>query len=203
MSIFLVRHGVTDWNQANRVQGHTDIGLNSHGLRQVAELEGAFRHLQVDHLFSSDLVRCQQTAAPILAATQAPIKYSELLRERSFGHWEGDSYDDIHRKMREAGAKLGLDEFFVRAEGGESLKDVWDRLDPIVEEIASTPGNLCVVSHGGVCAILLSRLVQGTYDTPKSFRFENASVTQLERRPNGAWRLVRFCDVSHLDGLEN
>jgi len=198
LSIYIVRHGVTDWNLNSRAQGHTDISLNAQGVSQVSTLCEAFQGIALARILCSDLTRCRETAAPIHSATGAPVQYLKQLRERSFGEWEGDLYGAIHKKLKSAAERIGQDEFFARPDGGESMKDVWDRIDPIFEMLASSPDDTCVVTHGGVCAILLTRFLQGTYSTPKSFRFENASITQLEARPDGAWRLVRFCDVSHL-----
>ena len=57
---------------------------------------------------------------------------------------------------------------------------------------------MVVVSHGGASALLLAQIVQGTIDVSRAFRFANAGVTELNRRDDGTFYIVRYNDTTHL-----
>ena len=81
MKLILVRHGETDWNQAQRFQGQADTALNTTGRRQAAALVEALRQAAVDVILASDLQRAQETAHPI-AAVLWPIQCAPLVMYR-------------------------------------------------------------------------------------------------------------------------
>jgi broad specificity phosphatase PhoE len=120
------------------------------------------------------------------------------LRERSFGQWEGLSFVEVGAKMSEEAALSGVSAQSIRPPGGESFEDVWNRLDTVVDEIARTEDTITIVSHGGTLSLLLARLVKGTLDSSKAFRFANTGITELERRSDGLFVMTRYSDTSHL-----
>jgi|GEM_PF-2993232 len=86
----------------------------------------------------------------------------------------------------------------IRPDGGESLRDVWHRLAKFQKSLDKIRDSAVVVSHGGTLGLLLARLLRGSVQTARGFRFENASVTEVIRRPDGTWQLLRYADTSHL-----
>lgn len=198
MRLFIVRHGQTSWNVLGRAQGHTDIGLNETGRDQANQVAQQFTDTGIGGLLSSDLSRAIDTARPISEVSGVPIIVRKELRERKFGEWEGKNFAEYTQWVQEIARKENLPVTEIRPEGGESFQDVWRRLDPIVAEIDGTSQNLAVVSHGGTCSMLLAKLLLGTVETSRSFRFKNATVTELNRRVDGYYQLVRYADDSHL-----
>lgn len=86
----------------------------------------------------------------------------------------------------------------VRAPGGgESFADLWDRLDAIVADLWDERQNAVVITHGGTCAVLLARLLQGSLSTRQSFRLANGSITELSRQFD-FFRISRYNDTRHL-----
>ena len=71
-TVFLVRHGATDWNIYKRAQGHADIELNAEGHRHAVSSAQELSHLEIGAVYSSDLKRAIATATPI--ATPARIQ---------------------------------------------------------------------------------------------------------------------------------
>ncbi|MBL8049134.1 MAG: histidine phosphatase family protein [Chthonomonas sp.] len=198
MQVYLIRHGQTEWNRLGKAQGHTDIDLDETGQRQVSELETAFAGRPLGQVWSSDLVRATSTAAALTRATGAALTTDAALRERAFGEWEGFAYNDVHTRLREASAEVDISEFHARPPGGESVLDVWHRVESIVARLREAEQPIAIVSHGGVCAQLLAQLLRGTMESTRSFRFENTAITELVRRPDGFFRLVRFGCTAHL-----
>ena len=192
MRVFLVRHGQTEWNITNRAQGHVDIALNETGQFQAKALGQLLVSLDIKRILTSDLVRCQQSIAPYLAKVPLQAELRVDLRERTFGTMEGQNYSDLHAWMREEAHRLGVPDWEVRPTEGESMADVWNRLDSVEKTIRDETQTVLVVSHGGALAQLLAKLIKGTAETPRSFRFSNCGVTTLARRPNGSFLLERF-----------
>ena len=62
MIFYLVRHGETDWNARQIVQGTTDIPLNERGLEQAARARELMKNIPLDVIYSSPLVRAFRTA---------------------------------------------------------------------------------------------------------------------------------------------
>lgn len=202
MRLYLVRHGQTSWNAAGRAQGHTDIELDETGLLQADRLEAAFRHIHVERVISSDLIRAKRTAQAIVNASGAAFEQRVDLRERGFGNWEGDSFTAVGVRMEHLSREQGIGRHEVRPPGGESFSDVWHRLQRVTEEIFTLREDTAIVSHGGTCSLLLAQLLKGTVETSRGFRFANTGITELHRRPEGLFLMVRYNDSRHLEGME-
>jgi probable phosphoglycerate mutase len=107
-TIYLIRHGETEWNLAGRWQGHADVPLNELGARQ-AQLVGrrlAREGARFDAIYSSDLARAFQTAWEIGAAVKVPVQLLPPLREIDLGAWSGRTYDEIKQLFPEEVAQV-------------------------------------------------------------------------------------------------
>jgi broad specificity phosphatase PhoE len=204
--LFLVRHGQTTWNVAGRAQGQAEVPLDETGraqaLRVAEHLASALGPYRPSALWSSDLGRCSETMAPIARATELVASFHRELRERTFGEWEGEPLADIRLRLEALALASGAPLMTLRPPGGESHADVWQRVAPTIERVratfASGVRSIVLVSHGGFASTMLARMLSGSIDTARSFRLRNASVTEIEARPDGMFQLIRFDDVSHL-----
>ncbi len=201
MRLYLVRHGQTAWNSTNRAQGHTDIDLDETGLEQAALLGEELKGTDIQRILASDLARCIQTVAPFADASGLAIETRKDLRERTFGKMEGSDFSKLHSWMRSEAQRLGIPDWQVRPPGGESMEDVWHRLAVVDEAVRAETADTLVVSHGGALAQFLSRLLLGSHETPRSFRFSNCGITVLAKRPDGAFLLEDFNKTRHLEAL--
>jgi len=199
MQLFLVRHGQTEWNQAGRAQGHTDIPLDETGIAQADALARDWRFGPVDRVLSSDLQRSLATAQRLAESLGRTVEVDPRLRETSFGEWEGENYRTVRQRLLELAQSLDLDEWTVHAPGGESRLQVWDRLGAVAEYFATLKGSVVVVGHGGALTLLLARLLDGNPGTARSLVFSNTGITELRARTDGGWRMVRYNDMAHWD----
>ncbi len=187
--MYLVRHGQTAWNVEKRAQGHTNIPLDEVGLAQAEGVGRAFSGTSVGLVLASDLLRAHQTALAISPS----VSVDPLLREQGFGEWEGEEYLEVRRRFIAAG-----DHSEVTPPGGESKRDVWNRLESVHQRLSETLFDTAVVSHGGTSSMLCARLLGGDVGMAASFKFSNGGVTEFERMADGRFRLIRYDDVSHL-----
>ncbi len=198
MRVYLVRHGQTAWNVGLKAQGHTDEPLDEVGLEQARRLGEAFARTQIAEVWSSDLSRAARTAEQVASATGAKLKLLPDLRERGFGEWEGQPFPLLRSFIESAQEVTGLPSHEVTPPGGESLLNVWHRLENVAKALQQMHDPVVVVSHGGTTGLLLTKLIAGQIETARAFRFGNASLTELERRLDGGFSLIRFNDVRHL-----
>lgn len=88
-AFYFLRHGETDWNVQGRMQGHTDIPLNTTGEAQAIRAAQALMGLGITRIISSPLQRAHRTATVAATALQVPLTLDESLKERTFGSFEG------------------------------------------------------------------------------------------------------------------
>lgn len=190
--LILVRHGETALNAA-RVLQPADTPLSDRGLRQAERLAERLARLGVAHVLCSDLLRARMTAGAAIRATGAPADYSALLAERNFGDLRGTPYTELTADVFARG---------YEPPGGESEAAFDERVDRawryILAGLASTPGNLLVVTHGLVCRSLVGRFLKMPVGREPPVRFGNASVTLVGRVPPYAVELLDC--VAHLSG---
>ncbi|MFA6449260.1 MAG: histidine phosphatase family protein [bacterium] len=186
--IILTRHGETDWNAGNRIQGHTDIDLNATGIAQAEALGERLSRESIDVIYSSDLTRAERTAEP--ARRRMPdvefIKTTEL-RERNWGALEGLRRDEIMADYPRDAEALRSGDADYAPEGGESKIQVRARVEMFLDSlIAAHPGKtVLVVTHGGICAMIL-RCVLGIDMLRRiPFRVDNCSMTVIDCYEDG------------------
>ena len=147
MKLFIVRHGVTDYNLAHLLQGRTDIPLNNIGKKQAIELGEELGDLPIDMIYTSPLVRAKETA--FLLHLPCSIRIDERLIERDLGIFEGTSQRDYNKR------KYGKYSKKERMDGVEPLCEIWDRLDSFFQELKQKPyETVLIVTHGGVIQVI-------------------------------------------------
>lgn len=162
--LYYVRHGETDWNIEQRLQGHRDTALNARGRRQAAycgELLGEILardgHAPADCAYvSSPLVRARATMELVRANLDlAPHAYAvdDRLIEISFGAWEGMTLAEIEAHSPNAVAERERDKWGFAPPGGESYRDVTSRVGAWYATVAR---DTVVAAHGGVARGLIA-----------------------------------------------
>lgn len=166
-TFYVVRHGKTEWNNKGLVQGHKDSHLTTEGEEQAHELKDEFSDIQFDLAFSSDLLRAKRTAEIIALEKKLAITATELLRERSFGKYEGKHYSALSEFDRLCET---LDEgmkYSYKYEDIESDEEMLTRFITFLRETAIThPGKtILIVTHGNMMYEFLVKVGFGTHKT--------------------------------------
>ena len=184
--LFLLRHGITDWNRQRRFQGQTDIPLAAEGLAQAHRLGLRFVGEDLAAVYSSDLSRAWQTAQPVAAACACPLIAERGLRERAFGVFEGLTHDAIVSDHgRDYQRWRARDWDFAISGGGESLRQLHARVLEAMSRLAQAhpAQSIALVTHGGVldCAY---RIAGGLpLLDPQRPRLMNAAINVVSYRP--------------------
>lgn len=180
-TIYLVRHGKTDWNKQGIIQGHTDIPLNDEGEKEARELARELNKIKFDEFFSSDLLRAKRTAEIIATEHKLAVKTTKALRERHFAHLEGKP-SKLLTEIGKTISKLEESKRFSYKSHPlvESDAELMSRFLTFLREVAvSSPGkNILVVTHGGVIRVFLILLGHLTHGS--DVRIGNLSYLKLE-----------------------
>ena len=183
MRLYLVRHGETDWNIENKIQGRTDTELNEKGRQQAQELAGVLeKGYRIRRIYTSRQKRAAQTAEIIGKRLGIEPRVRDGLEEINLGKWEGYTW----RQVKELFPK----EYFIwhgnrRYETppmGESYQQLLDRLLPTLADLMEkNGGNVLAVTHSAVIMTLLSFV----YDTPfedmaKNYKTGNTGIVEIE-----------------------
>ncbi|CAM2959315.1 histidine phosphatase family protein [Skermania piniformis] len=195
--LVLLRHGQTEWNAADRMQGQSDTDLTDLGRTQAKEAARLLASLEPLAIVSSDLRRAVDTAAELAVSTGVSVELDPRLRETDLGDWQGLDHRQVDRDYPGARTAWRADPR-IAPPGGECRVEVADRMLPVVADLLvqrpDWPGRVIVlVSHGGAISALTTALLGLPLDNwPALGGLANASWVQLsqivdEARPR--WRL--------------
>lgn len=160
-TIYLIRHGLTDWNKKRLMQGQADIPLNKEGEKQAKDAAKRLASVNFDVVFSSDLSRAKRTAEIIALEKKITVQTTKVLRERSFGILEGKPADEALKILKTDIKKLRtMINQKAKEFGGETDEEVASRFLTFIREVAiAYPGkNILIVSHGSLIRVFLTKI---------------------------------------------
>jgi alpha-ribazole phosphatase len=161
-SLYLIRHGETEDGEVRRYKGSIDVPLSAYGIDQMKRVSQRIAaSTTLKAIYSSDLVRAKKSAEIIGEPHGLRPEIIPGLRERSFGIWEGMSFDEIRVKHPlEFDAWAGNPLEFSPMDG-ETTTEVSARcmeaLNALLNDHQGEP--IAVVSHGGIIRIILCHML--------------------------------------------
>ncbi len=172
VTYYLVRHGETEWNNSQRIQGQLDSPLTENGIQEVHQLAKQLASLSFHSIYSSDLGRALQTAEILAATFQLPIQKEVKLRERDFGPYNGKTRQEYEQELAEQIAtyrQLSADKqrSYRFVSGMETDAELIIRMRKSLEELypKHLGQRIILVSHGGMLRNFLESL--GKYPKEK------------------------------------
>ncbi|MCB2054524.1 MAG: histidine phosphatase family protein [Geminicoccaceae bacterium] len=192
MRLTVLRHGPTAWNRQRRLQGRRDVPLDAPGRAYVSGLRLPVR-LAALPCFSSPLARAIETAE-LLRWTQPEIE--PRLTEMDWGRFEGRTLDTLRRSLGAAMAEneaRGLD---FRPDGGESPRDVVERLSSLFESWRRAPADRAVITHKGVRRAMLAMATGWDMRTKPPIRLRDDEALLLDLDLHGGCGVVGVTSLS-------
>jgi probable phosphoglycerate mutase len=186
LRIYLARHGQTDWNVQQRLQGGTDIPLNAVGRDQARALARFIADIPLVAVYCSPLKRSRETAE--IARGERSLTALPGLAERRFGSLEGRSTaDPAERRAIDARRWDPADSL----DGGETLAAFEVRVRDAVDVIrgAHPTGNVLVVGHGGTNQMILRVLLGLSLEQTEKIVQANDELFLIELEPGKAPRV--------------
>ena len=175
--IYIIRHGKTDLNQANVLQGRSDHPLNEEGIIEARRAAEKFKGISFSYVFSSPLQRALQTAK-IIVPDLEPIKDDRLI-EMDYGPYEGS---DLRKPDPEL---LRFFSDFVNEktpEGMEELSHIVERTGDFLKEIQNLNGNILVSTHAIAMKGLLENLTPDSKGSYWAKHIGNCAVYVTENK---------------------
>ena len=175
--IYIIRHGQTEMNQRQVLQGRSDHVLNEEGVRQAEKAAAVMRGITFDHVFSSPLKRAVQTAE--IVAPCAEVKIDARLMEMDYGPFEGLDLNALPPEI-----KTFFSDFVHNPapEGMEPLSSVVERAGRFVEDIRKLKGNILVSTHAIAMKGILEYLTPASHGSYWSKYIGNCAVYAAECR---------------------
>ncbi len=214
LNLYLIRHGQTEWNIKDQMQGSKNSPLTENGVLG-AQITGKYlKNTPFIQAYSSPQQRAMETRDYIIQENDNVIPSTELdnLREMDFGIWEGKHVPLLKKEIPEFTTYLtDPGNFDASINQGENYLDILSRmkeaLNVIVKNAPQDKGNILVVSHGTVLRILLCVLNGGDWhrhrDQDYFPRVLNTSISlvnykQTEDNPEGEFSVKFYNNVDHL-----
>ena len=175
--IYIIRHGKTDLNQANVLQGRSDHPLNEEGIDQARKAAEKLKSISFSYVFSSPLQRALETAK-IIVPDLEPIKDDRLI-EMDYGPYEGSDLNKLDPEL------LRFFSDFVNEkapEGMEELSDVVKRTGEFLKEIKDLEGNVLVSTHAIAMKGLLENLTPDSKGSYWAKHIGNCAVYVTENK---------------------
>lgn len=201
--IYLIRHGQTDFNLQNIVQGSgVDTDLNARGQLQAQAFFDTYQDVAFDKVYTSALKRTHQSVKGFLEKG-LPTEALVGLNEISWGTKEGQSItpeeDEYYHYMLK---QWQLGNTSLRIENGESPEDVIKRMKPAVDHIMAQENEktILICMHGRAIRILMCHLLNYPLKSMDMFEHQNLCLYLLNYT-GSVFSVERYCDTRHLDLL--
>ncbi len=203
-TIYIVRHGETEWNTEGRLQGQKDSLLTVKGEKQAAQTAEKLKGVKFDAIFSSDLLRAKRTAEIIKLERQLEVNTTKALRERALGHHEGKLIKDYENDIKDLLEKYKripeAEKWHLKfANGYESDFDLAKRITTHLKEasLAYSGKTILNVTHGAAIKIFLLKIGYIKYRDIREVYVRNAAYVKLIS--DGIYFKVE--NVNGLDGV--
>jgi broad specificity phosphatase PhoE len=185
MKLILMRHGETDWNKAQRIQGSSDIRLNNNGKAQADKAANilAEQYPDIKRIYASPLLRTRETAEIIAGKLNAEYSFHDGLREITLGEWEGLTWNEVEEKYPEGFREWMNNRRYCKASKGESYNEVLIRFIAELQyiiEMHSENDTALVVTHGGVIMALKCLIHKTKFEEMLQYLLNNTCFIELQ-----------------------
>ena len=202
----LVRHGQSDGNATGRFGGHSPTPLSALGVEQAEITARTLATERINVIYSSDLYRAVQTAAPLAELLDLPIIETSAFRERKVGVLEGKTFDESRVEYpKDYYALINRNIHHVITEG-ESYRQLLKRATKALHEVLRTHQgeNIVIFSHtGAICYLtlyLIGAINRKTKTTPWLIT-SNCGINRFEIRSRNNIRVLALNDTRHLSNI--
>jgi len=198
--IYIIRHGQTDFNVKQIVQGRgINSDINDTGIQQAKLFFEAHKEIKFDIVYTSSLKRTWQTVDSFISK-KIPHLIRTNLDEIDWGIFEGvEHHAGLQKEYYDIIEEWKNGNLSVKIEGGESANDLAERLLPFIEEIKNTTAQtILVCTHGRTLRILICLLLRIDIAQMDNFDHQNTCLYHLSYDDN-TFSLIKENDTTHLN----
>lgn len=189
MILSVIRHGSTSWNEQGRIQGRRDVPLSARGRGEIGAWRVPIQLSKSAHWVSSPLSRALETAR--LLSGSEPEREDALI-EMDWGEWEGFTLTELRARFGAEFARneaLGLD---FQTPGGESPRDVLDRVQRWLSRVSLRSSSMVAVTHKGVIRALLAAACGWDMTSKPPIRLQSDALQRFAIQGEGRVSLLEY-----------
>ena len=201
LTLYITRHGQTEWNVESRMQGWADSPLTKTGVDAAKKLGIRLQDVPLDAVYSSTSGRTIHTAQLIIGERDIPLIQKADLREINVGEWQGQVSRDIERDYAEQ-----LKTYYERpsqyeSTSGENFHILKERILRALEEISTAhpDGNVLIVTHGVVKKCLINHFSGADMDLLWEPPFIHGTSLTMMEIDTDRRELTMIGDMSHAE----
>lgn len=180
--LYIIRHGETDFNKTQKMQGRgIDASLNDLGRYQAQAVADSLQKVAITKIVTSSLKRTIETAQPLITQSSALVESHRDLDEMSFGNLEGKEFHLVKNEIKHLHSNWTLGNLDVKPDNGESPNEVFDRAHTRVMDILlnSNDEHIAFVIHGRLIRILLSEWLGFGLSNMDRIDHSNGAINKL------------------------
>lgn len=193
--LVLLRHGRTEWNATQRIQGQLDPGLDDTGRAEARAVAPVIAAMKPALLWSSDLARARETTDEVAAAAGLAASYDERLREFHLGERQGLTHAEYAELAPEEYARFVAGDW-DEVPGAEHPEAAAKRYVAALHDLAAAlaPGETgLVVSHGAVTRTGMVSFLGWPLEAARDLRaLGNCARVELHERGAGRWAMAAY-----------
>lgn len=159
VTLYITRHGQTEWNIEKRMQGWLDSPLTEQGRQAASSLSARLKKISFTAAYSSPSGRTVETAKIICQEQSIPLFIKPQLREIHAGDWQGMSIDDIEKRYPQQYIDYYENPVRYQSVNGENFHDVAKRILPLIDDLTKlyeADDAILIVTHAVVKKLLIS-----------------------------------------------
>jgi broad specificity phosphatase PhoE len=200
LTLYMVRHGQTDYSLGNKFCGSIDPPLNATGLAMAEAIGARYGSHPWAAIYASPRLRTRQTAAPTARGAGIEVQIEDGLREIEYGEWEGRAEADVERAEAERFHAWAAHPGRVSPPGGETAVEIAARALAAVDAIRArhASGEVLLVSHKATLRVLLCALLGIDVDLFRARIAQPVGAISVVSFKKSGPMVERLGDVSHL-----
>lgn len=160
--LYIMRHGITEWNSLHKLQGRTDIPLSDEGRVMAKRAFEEYKSVNIDVCYCSPLIRAKETAEIIIGDRNIPVITDERLVEMGFGEYEG-----IENSFEIPECPINIifknpEKYTESVGGSETFEELYSRTGEFIKEIIEPELNagkdVLIVGHGAMNSSIICQI---------------------------------------------
>lgn len=202
VTLFITRHGQTEWNLQKRMQGWFDSPLTTQGKQAACALGKRLSNEKFNAIYSSPSGRAVDTAKLISNERQIPIFFKQQLKEINTGDWQGMTENEIKEEYPLQFEKYYEDPINFNLDDSESFQEVLNRALHVVEDICDRydeNDQVLIVTHGVVKKLLIAHFnnlsLKNLWDPP-FIHGTSLTIVKIDKEKNVEITMVG--DTTHI-----
>ncbi|WP_045524619.1 histidine phosphatase family protein [Neobacillus niacini] len=204
ITLYITRHGETEWNREKRMQGWLDSNLTENGIKNAVSLGERLKDIELTAIFSSPSGRTKATTNFIRGERNIPVIYDEDLKEIKLGEWEGKTHSSIKEMYEDEFESYWNTPNQFTTVGGETFEETRERAVRVLNRIKREykSGNILIVTHSVLIKCMYSFFKNASIETLWEPPFiHDTSLTIVEMNENG-YEIVVAGDISHRETVK-